>query len=73
MRVTRSTGSAIVDDRATRDHRSTPPIVLISTSTLAAMAGLAVSARADIVRWDNGQLIPGTIGLVPAPGIDLSR
>ena len=30
-------------------------------------------ARADIYRWDNGQMIPGTEGITPGPGIDLSR
>ena len=29
------------------------------------------TARADIFRWDNGKLIPGTEGLTPAPGIVL--
>lgn len=30
-----------------------------------------VTARADIFRWDNGQLIPGTEGITPAPGMRL--
>ena len=28
-------------------------------------------ASADIYRWDNGQLIAGTQGLIPRPGIEL--
>ena len=27
----------------------------------------------DIFRWDNGQLIPGTAGITPAPGVQLAR
>jgi uncharacterized protein YjbI with pentapeptide repeats len=27
--------------------------------------------RADIFRWDNGELIPGTAGVTPVPGVDL--
>jgi len=38
------------------------------------LAIIAVSpARADIFRWDNGQLIPGTEGVMPAPGVLLDR
>jgi uncharacterized protein YjbI with pentapeptide repeats len=33
----------------------------------------AVTARADIFRWDNGQLIPGTEGIVPGPGVQLNN
>ena len=29
-------------------------------------------ARADILRWDNNQLVAGTAGITPGPGIDLS-
>ena len=28
-------------------------------------------ATADIFRWDNGQLIPGTVGIIPGPGVQL--
>jgi hypothetical protein len=28
-------------------------------------------ARADIFRWDNGQLIPGTQGITLGPGVQL--
>jgi uncharacterized protein YjbI with pentapeptide repeats len=31
------------------------------------------TSRADIFRWDNGQVIPGTEGIVPGPGIDLAN
>jgi uncharacterized protein YjbI with pentapeptide repeats len=30
------------------------------------------SARAQIYRWDNNMLIPGTQGITPGPGVDLS-
>ncbi|MEX2139150.1 MAG: pentapeptide repeat-containing protein [Pirellulales bacterium] len=30
-------------------------------------------SRADIFRWDNGQLIPGTEGITPEPGVVLDR
>ena len=36
------------------------------------LALLATPARAQIYRWDNNQLIPGTAGITPAPGINLS-
>lgn len=32
----------------------------------------AGAARADIFRWDNGQTIPGTEGITPGPGVNLS-
>ncbi len=32
---------------------------------------LAVRFQADIFRWDNGQLIPGTEGIMPGPGVQL--
>jgi hypothetical protein len=28
--------------------------------------------RADIVRWDSGQVIPGTEGITPGPGVQLA-
>ncbi len=31
------------------------------------------SARADIYRWDNGQVIPGTEGIEPGPGVQLDH
>ena len=33
----------------------------------------APSADADIYRWDNGEVIPGTEGIEPGPGVDLSH
>jgi uncharacterized protein YjbI with pentapeptide repeats/outer membrane protein assembly factor BamB len=43
------------------------PLVVVATS-------LAISAavRGDIFRWDTGEVIPGTEGIEPGPGIDLS-
>ena len=28
--------------------------------------------RADVFRWDNGQVIPGTEGITPGPGVQLN-
>jgi hypothetical protein len=36
------------------------------------LMALPAAAEADIFRWDNGQLIPGTEGFTPGPGVDLS-
>ena len=47
------------------------------TARLLLFAALALAAtppaRAGILRWDNGQLIPGTEGITPGPAVDLSR
>ena len=29
--------------------------------------------HADIYRWDTGEAIPGTEGIEPGPGVDLSK
>lgn len=34
---------------------------------------LVAQGRADIFRWDNGDLIPGTEGVTPGPGVVLSQ
>ncbi len=34
---------------------------------------LSAPVRADIFRWDNGQLIPGTEGITPGPGVQLDH
>jgi uncharacterized protein YjbI with pentapeptide repeats len=34
---------------------------------------LTSACQADIFRWDNGQLIPGTEGITPGPGVQLSN
>jgi hypothetical protein len=36
------------------------------------LMSLPAAAQADIFRWDNGQLIPGTEGITPGPGVDLN-
>ena len=36
------------------------------------LMSLPAAAQADIFRWDNGQLIPGTEGITPGPGVNLS-
>jgi len=39
-----------------------------------AVANLATQvARADIYRWDTGEVIPGTEGIQPAPDVELSH
>jgi uncharacterized protein YjbI with pentapeptide repeats len=40
---------------------------------LALMAVTASSGRADIFRWDNNQVIPGTAGITPGPGVQLGN
>lgn len=39
---------------------------------LLSWAILGVSARGEIYRRDNGEVIPGTEGITPAAGVDLS-
>jgi hypothetical protein len=36
------------------------------------LMSLPAAAQADIFRWDNGQLVPGTQGITPGPGVNLS-
>ena len=49
----------------------TPPRCLL---TLAVLLGtLAQPLHADIYSWDNGQLIPGTEGITPGPGVQLDH
>lgn len=43
-------------------------LVALLAGTLALMA---VEVHGDIYRWDNGEVIPGTEGVVPGPGVDL--
>jgi hypothetical protein len=33
----------------------------------------AATGRADIYRWDDGQVIPGTEGIEPGPGVQLDH
>ena len=37
------------------------------------LAVKASAARADIHHWDNGQVIPGTEGITPGPGVQLDH
>ncbi len=37
------------------------------------LMSLPAAAQADIFRWDNGQLIPGTEGITPGPGVQLDH
>ena len=47
--------------------------ILSLTLFLIATLFLSISAHADIFRWDNNQLVPGTAGITPGPGINLSN
>jgi uncharacterized protein YjbI with pentapeptide repeats len=38
----------------------------------ALLIALPAACRADIYRWDNGQLIPGTEGITPGPRVELN-
>ena len=49
--------------------RTAGPLILLLLPLILAPFG---TAHADIYRWDNGQLIPGTKGIEPGPGVDLS-
>lgn len=42
-------------------------------TTVLVWLALAVHARADIHRWDTGEVIPGTEGIVPGPGVQLDQ
>jgi hypothetical protein len=44
-----------------------------SLVALAFLVAMAAPSRADIFRWDNGQLIPGTEGITPGPGVQLDH
>jgi uncharacterized protein YjbI with pentapeptide repeats len=37
----------------------------------AACLALPANAHADIYRWDTGEVIPGTEGITPGPGVQL--
>lgn len=36
-----------------------------------ALLAAAATSHAEIFRWDDGTVIPGTVGIVPGPGVDL--
>lgn len=44
----------------------------VSFLAIVCLAALNVSGRADIYRWDTGELIPGTENITPGPSINLS-
>ena len=37
------------------------------------LIAIAATCRADILRWDNWQVIPGTEGIEPSPGLQLEQ
>ena len=54
----------------TRKHRCRPMRLFLLASVVFCLA-VAGLARADIYRWDNGQLIPGTEGITPGPATEI--
>ena len=42
-------------------------------SAILLIPATASNLHADIYRWDTGELIPGTEGIEPGPGVDLSQ
>ena len=63
------------------DAKTTPPrpeepamatrwqLTVVALCTLLATS----SAHADIYRWDTGEVIPGTEGIEPGPGVELDH
>jgi pentapeptide repeat protein len=52
--------------------RLTPTILTLVASVTTQILSPAL-ARADIFRWDNGQVIPGTQGITPGPAVQLDH
>ena len=46
---------------------------LLSVVTLCLILVAPFVLHADIYRWDNGQVIPGTEGIEPGPGVQSTR
>ncbi len=42
-------------------------------AVVGAAGGVTSWAWGDITRWDNGQVIAGTVGITPGPGVNLSN
>jgi uncharacterized protein YjbI with pentapeptide repeats len=59
--------------RAPRYHRSSRIVLLVRVLHVVAYLSLGDTTHADIYRWDNGQLIPGTEGITPGPGVQLDH
>jgi hypothetical protein len=38
-----------------------------------ALVALSLPAHADIYRWGTGEVIPGTEGITPGPGVQLQN
>ena len=45
----------------------------LTAVTLCMILAAPFALHADIYRWDNGQLIPGTEGITPGPGVQLDH
>ena len=45
----------------------------LSAVTLCVILAAPFALHADIYRWDNGQVIPGTEGIEPGPGVQLDH
>lgn len=51
----------------------TTGLATISLIVFCAISAATSISRADIYRWDNGQVIPGTEGITPGPGVQLDH
>ncbi|MFO0901154.1 MAG: pentapeptide repeat-containing protein [Pirellulales bacterium] len=54
-----------------RWRRQTP--ALLAALGFATLVASVTTAHADIFRWDNSQVIPGTEGITPGPGVQLDQ
>jgi hypothetical protein len=63
---------AIVALRRRMHTRHAQILTALAAIVLSLWGSTATTTRADIVRWDNGQVIPGTEGITPGPGILLN-
>ena len=45
----------------------------LTAVTLCMILAAPFALHADIYRWDNGQVIPGTEGIAPGPGVQLDH
>ena len=70
------------DDNGSRDSdvpiaRSGPQAMStrwqLTAVTLCLILAAPFALNADIYRWDNGQVIPGTEGIAPGPGVQLDH
>ena len=53
--------------------KSTRKQVFVIVAALVTPQHFSVHSHADILRWDNGELIPGSEGIEPGPATQLSQ